>query len=304
MSTTDLIKKFRSGDFRALARCITLVENELEGSEEILASLNFEKPSPLVGVTGPPGAGKSTLISELIRELAAQGKKVAVIAVDPTSPFNFGSLLGDRLRMNEHFDNPNVFIRSLATRGSLGGLSAKSIEISDVVRNAGFDLVILETVGVGQSEVEIAGLADTTVLVLVPEGGDDVQALKSGIMEVADIFVVNKSDRPGANTFAKNITELLHGRKSAAWNPPVIRASATKREGIAELLEQINAHHALNLQNERRSFLLAEKAWRLVSQLRMKDMNKSALRAALEKQFRQPGFNLYAFVRQFVRPGL
>lgn len=291
----------RSGDFRALARCITIVENGLEGANEILASLSFSNLPPLVGITGPPGAGKSTLINALIGELTGQGKKVAVLAVDPTSPFNFGSLLGDRLRMNEHFNNPNVFIRSLATRGSLGGLSAKTIEISDLVRNAGFDMVIVETVGVGQSEIEIAGLADTTVLVLVPEAGDDVQALKSGIMEVADIFVVNKSDRPGAAGFAKNISELLHGRKAAAWNPPVVKATAVKNEGIADLLRHIHAHDALHLDNERRSYLLAEKAWRLIAQIRMQDIDRKALREMIGKEYRKDGFNLYSFVNRFIR---
>ena len=176
-----------SGDRKSLARAITIVENDLSGAEELLLSVDLKNAPPVIGVTGPPGAGKSTLINSLISQFLLRGERVAVIAVDPTSPFTSGSLLGDRLRMPEHFNNPNVFIRSLATRGSLGGLSAKAIEITDLIRASGFDRVIIETVGVGQSEVEIAGLADITLLVLVPEAGDDIQALKSGIMEIADI---------------------------------------------------------------------------------------------------------------------
>src|ERR1051326_507823 len=163
----SLVQKFESGDVKALARVISIVENETAGYEEILSSLKI-KNVPVVGITGPPGAGKSTLINAILKKLTDKGKRVGVIAIDPTSPFNYGSLLGDRLRMAEHFTNEKVFIRSLATRGSLGGLSAKTIEVSDVLRAFGFDYVFIETVGVGQSEVEIAGLADTTVLVLVP----------------------------------------------------------------------------------------------------------------------------------------
>lgn len=284
----------------ALARAITIVENNLDGASELLASLDPENAPPVVGITGPPGAGKSTLINSLITELTAEGKKVAVIAVDPTSPFNFGSLLGDRLRMSEHFTNPNVFIRSLATRGSLGGLSAKAIEVSDVVRAAGFDLVIIETVGVGQSEVEIAGIADTTVLVLVPESGDEVQALKSGVMEIADIFVVNKSDRPGANTFIKNLQALLHHREGTSWIPRVVKTVATKSEGAKELYADILAHRAEGLTNSRKQFLYTEKAWRLIQQEKMKSIDKETLRQKIEKAVTAGKFQLYRFVNEII----
>lgn len=297
---SELLQQIRSGDRRALARAITLVENNLHGSEELLAALDLENASPVVGITGPPGAGKSTLISMLIGHLTAQGKTVAVIAVDPTSPFNFGSLLGDRLRMAEHFTNPNVFIRSLATRGSLGGLSAKAIEVSDLVRAAGFDLVIIETVGVGQSEVEIAGLADTTVLVLVPESGDEVQALKSGIMEIADIFAVNKSDRPGANVFIRNLTQMLHARPGAAWTPKLVKTVASKNEGAGELLDAIAEHHAAETGHEKRAWLYTEKAWRLIQQDRMKNIDRKELLAAISRQLAGGTFQLYRFVKSIV----
>jgi LAO/AO transport system kinase len=292
-----LIQQLHQGDKKALARCITIVENELEGSQEILTSLDFKRNVPVLGITGPPGAGKSTLINAVIKQLTEKGKTVGVIAIDPTSPFNYGSLLGDRLRMAEHFTNENVFIRSLATRGSLGGLSAATIEITDVMRASIFDYIIVETVGVGQSEVEIVGLADTTVLVLVPESGDDIQSIKSGVMEIADVFVVNKSDRDGAALFMKNIQQLVHSKPAGNWNIPVIKATATKNEGVSELIDAIDKHHALGV-NNKRSYLLAEKAYRLIQNQRMKNVSKKQLQQQLESELKKPDFNLYRFVSQ------
>jgi len=207
-TAADILSTLNSNNFKSVARALTIVENDLRGSAELLKNLHFNKQTPIIGITGPPGAGKSTLVNALISTLIATDKKIAVLAIDPTSPFNFGSLLGDRIRMSAFFNDPHVYIRSLATRGSLGGLSAKTIEMADVLRAAGFDYIFVETVGVGQSEVEIAGLADITLVVLVPESGDEIQNIKSGLMEIADAFIVNKADREGADLFANNLKKL------------------------------------------------------------------------------------------------
>lgn len=289
------LSALNSGDRKAIARAITIVENELEGWETILKNIQ-RKNIPVVGITGPPGAGKSTLINALLRVLTENEKKnVAIVAVDPTSPFNFGSLLGDRLRMAEHFNNNNVFIRSLATRGSLGGLSEKIIEITDVLCAANFDLVIVETVGVGQSEVEIAGLADTTVVVVVPESGDEVQTLKSGIMEIADIFVVNKADREGADTLVNNLQKMMHQQMKDDWIVPVIKTVASQFNGVEELIDQINKHGRALSKNDRKNYLLAEKAYHLIRRHRMKDINKEEIRQEISKAAQKADFNLYLF---------
>jgi LAO/AO transport system kinase len=230
----------------------------------------------------------------MINYLSSQGKSIAVLAVDPTSPFNLGSLLGDRVRMAEQFNKPNVYIRSLATRGSLGGLSGKTIEMCDVLKAADFDFIIVETVGVGQSEVEIAGLADVSVVVLVPESGDEIQNMKSGLMEIADIFVVNKSDREGADTFANNLKKLLHQRPEPI---PVIKTVADKAIGIEELVKAIESRSAK--ENSRRIFLLAEKAWKLLQQKKMKSINKMQLQQQIIKASADADFNLYKFIDSF-----
>jgi LAO/AO transport system kinase len=296
-SIPALLKALQEGDKRALARAITLVENSEEGYEELLTRLNFPKAVPVIGITGPPGAGKSTLISMLIKSWIEDGKSVGVVAVDPTSPFTSGSLLGDRLRMVEHFTSDQVFIRSLATRGALGGLSAKSIEITDVMRAFGFDIIILETVGVGQSEVEIAGLADLCILVLVPEAGDEVQTLKSGIMEIADIFVVNKSDRDGADIFVKNLLGLVESRH--ALDTPVIKTSATRAEGIDILKEAISRLYGKKNKDKAKK-LLFQKAYRLISESRMKDVSIQSLEANLTLEMNKEDFNLYRFVNGYL----
>ncbi|MCX6208907.1 MAG: methylmalonyl Co-A mutase-associated GTPase MeaB, partial [Bacteroidetes bacterium] len=205
---TNLLQQIQAGNQKALARCISLVENEYDGYFEFLQQLT-NSSTPVIGITGPPGAGKSTLVDAIIEQLINDNKKVGIICVDPSSPFNLGAVLGDRIRMSNWYNHPNVFIRSLATRGSLGGLHPKIIEITDVMKAATFDYIIVETVGVGQSEIEIAGLADITMVVLVPEAGDEVQTMKAGLMEIANMFVVNKADRPDADSFVKNLRMML-----------------------------------------------------------------------------------------------
>lgn len=290
MQSTKLNNSTMLTDFRKLARELTIVENDLPGSDDLLRGLK-SKNTPVIGITGPPGAGKSTLVNAMINHLSSQGKSIAVLAIDPTSPFNLGSLLGDRVRMAEQFNKPNVYIRSLATRGSLGGLSGKTIEMTDVLRSAGFDYILVETVGVGQSEVEIAGLADISVVVLVPESGDEIQSMKSGLMEIADIFVVNKSDRDGAEAFANNLKKLVHQRTEII---PVINTIADKSAGIDKLMQAI-ANQPLK-ENNRRVFLLAEKAWKLIQHEKMKNISRLKLQEEISAVSLDPEFNLYQFV--------
>ncbi len=282
-------------DFRAVARALTIVENDMEGAEQFLKRLRFGTNVPIIGITGPPGAGKSTLVNSLISVLLAKDKKIAILAIDPTSPFNFGSLLGDRIRMATHFNHPNVFIRSLATRGSLGGLSAKTIEMADVLRAAGFDYVLIETVGVGQSEIEIAGLADITFVVLVPEGGDEIQNIKSGLMEIADAFIVNKADREGADMFANNLKKIMQQKDVSI---PVFKAVASQNTGVAEIADFILA--SSSKANNRKAYLMTEKAFKIIQAKRMQDMNKKKLQHAIEKAMSEPQFNLYSFVEAYL----
>lgn len=290
VSVSQLVIQVKSGNFRDLARALTIVENDLDGSDELLKSLRTTD-TPIIGITGPPGAGKSTLVNAIINHWSSKGKSVAVLAVDPTSPFNLGSLLGDRIRMSEQFTKKNVFIRSIATRGSLGGLSAKTIEMTDLLGSAGFDYILIETVGVGQSEVEIAGLADISIVVLVPESGDEIQNIKSGLMEIADIFVVNKADREGADTFVNNLKNLVHQKSEII---PIVKTSAIRAEGITDLIEAIEAHPYST--NRRKPFLLAEKAWKLIQNERMKDIDKKKLQEDINSLSKNPEFNLYSFV--------
>ena len=297
----ELLSKLELGDAKALARSISLVENEADGYEGLLQSLPHNPGKPVIGITGPPGAGKSTLVDSLIGLLVSNGKKIGVLCVDPSSPFNLGSLLGDRIRMSKWYDNPNVFIRSLATRGSLGGLHPKIIEITELMKAATFDLIIVETVGVGQSEVEIAGLADITVVVVVPEAGDEVQTMKAGLMEIADIFVVNKADRPDADQFVKNLRLMLapafHNRYDEV---PVIKTVASQNEGVSDLLKEIEHllkhHHS----KEKKYWLLAERAYQLIQRKKMNDVDKEKLKEEIKELSNKNSFQLYSFIKKYL----
>ena len=288
------------GDRKALARAITLVENELPGYEQILLKLKQVNYVPVIGITGPPGSGKSTLVNSLIHTLLGKSaKSIGVISVDPSSPVHNGAILGDRLRMNEHFNNAQVFIRSLATRGALGGLSAKAIEITELMRCAGFDYILVETAGVGQSEVEIAALADVTLLVLTPEAGDEIQAMKSGIMEIADIFVVNKADRDGADEFSKNLYQTMPFKGGKNSDIEVVKTIASQNEGIESLVESINKHLQYTTTSDKNE-LWAEKAYRLILKKRMENISKEKLKQEIEKELKSnPAFNIYSFIGKY-----
>lgn len=294
----QLLQKVISGDAKALARCISVVENEVSGYEELLQQLKVNHPVKIIGITGPPGAGKSTLTDALIGAFVIGGKKIGVLCIDPSSPFNLGALLGDRIRMSEWYNHQNVFIRSLATRGSLGGLAPKIIEITELLRAAWFDYIIIETVGVGQSEIEIAGIADITVVVMIPSSGDEVQTMKAGVLEIADIFVINKSDSSGADLFVKhllmNVGKSLH---NGYRETPIIKTVASERKGIEELKEKI-IEQSSSVNTDKKYNLLAEKAYQLIQSKRMEGINRKMLKDKIVKDYTE-NFNLYSFIKSF-----
>ncbi|HLD53997.1 MAG TPA: methylmalonyl Co-A mutase-associated GTPase MeaB [Sediminibacterium sp.] len=298
----QLLAGIQIGNHQSIARAISLVENEVEGYDHFLQSLPIGK-TPITGITGPPGAGKSTLTDALIGHWTAQGKKVAILCIDPSSPFNMGALLGDRIRMSDWYNHPGVYIRSLATRGSLGGLHPYIIEITAILQTAGFDEIIVETVGVGQSEIEIAGLADTTVVVVVPEAGDEVQTMKAGLMEIADVFVVNKSDRPDADSFVKNLRLMMAPAFNTDKKIEVIKTVASQKEGIVELANAIEAHQQHISINNRKIWLLTERVYQLIARNRMKPYDKKAIYQALQAKASKEQFNLFTFVNEYANTG-
>ena len=293
----NLVDRLSERDVKALARCISLIENEAPGYEDFLMKIPVGK-SLIVGITGPPGAGKSTLANALIGQIISSNKTVGVLCIDPSSPFNFGALLGDRIRMNEWHKHPNVFIRSLAARGSLGGLHPNIIEITEVMKAFDFDYIIIETVGVGQSEVEIAALADITIVTLSPEAGDEIQTMKAGLMEIADIFVVNKSDRPEANKFINILKAMV--AHSTQPDVAVLRTVASQNEGVEALLQNIDSQKS-GKHLDRRHLLYAEKAFRLIQKKRMSDINRQHLIAETREAALSNTFNLYDFVNNYIQ---
>jgi LAO/AO transport system kinase len=251
-----LVEGVRSGDRRALARAITLIESSDERAYELIKQVYPETGRAYaVGVTGPPGVGKSSLISALVRHVRAQDRSVGVISVDPSSPFTRGALLGDRIRLADHFLDPEVFIRSMGTRGHLGGLAEATLQAALLLDAAGKDLLFLETVGAGQSEVEIITIADTVLLVLMPGSGDSIQALKAGIMEIPDVIAVNKRDHPAAKTMVNEVRSILALDTDEGWRPPIVLTEALEGEGIEELWEEIEEHRRYLEENQ----LLAER---------------------------------------------
>ncbi|HHV52009.1 MAG TPA: methylmalonyl Co-A mutase-associated GTPase MeaB [Synergistaceae bacterium] len=239
----NTIKKALKGDPRAIARLISLVESESTFAHEIMKAIYpHTGKAHLIGVTGAPGAGKSTLVDKIISRYKELGKSVGIIAVDPSSPFSGGAILGDRLRMQQHALDPSVFIRSMGTRGSLGGLSRAAYEAALILDACGKDIVIIETAGVGQTEIDIVRIADTVILLLVPGMGDDVQIMKAGIMEIADIFVVNKADREGADKIVAEVNLMLDIAGERSWRPPVLKAIAESGQGVDDIIRAVEEH--------------------------------------------------------------
>jgi LAO/AO transport system kinase len=282
-ANTNLVERLRSGDARALARAITTVENHAAGWSELLKSLfPYTGKSRIIGLTGAPGAGKSTLVDQLAKHYRKQNRSIGIVAVDPTSPYTGGAILGDRIRMQDHYSDPGIYIRSMATRGSLGGLSRATADVATVLDASGRDLIMIETVGVGQDEIDIVRLADVTIVILVPGMGDDVQTIKAGIMEIADIFVINKSDREGAERVEREVRAMQSlAVRSDRWTPPIVKTVASDGTGVSELADSIAGYEAYLLK-ENLAFKKNVENWRqrLIEMLR--DVMLDKVRAEMD----------------------
>ncbi len=305
-----LVSQARDGQPRAVARLISLVEDASPQLREVMASLQpFTGNAHVVGITGAPGVGKSTATSGLVAALRAQGKRVGVLAIDPSSPFSGGALLGDRIRMQEHASDPGVYIRSMASRGHLGGLSWSTPQALRVLDAAGCDVIVLETVGVGQSEIEVVSVADTVLVLLAPGMGDGIQAAKAGILEIGDIFVVNKADRDGASATSRELRHMisLADRPPGGWCPPVLKTIASQGEGIAEVVEEVANHFAwasesgeLTKRRERRAAGEIEAIAMAALRSRMADLGSNKLLHELAVQVVQGSTDPYVAADQLI----
>jgi len=294
----DIAKGVAEGNFLLLAKTISQIENKVEGTDAYLAKLT-PKAIPIIGITGPPGAGKSTLIAGMVGEWVTAGKKVAVLSVDPSSPFHKGAILGDRIRMKDWYLHPQVFIRSLASRGHLGGLNSSMIELTTLLQTVGFDKILVETVGVGQSEVEVASLADTTVVVFVPEAGDEIQMMKSGLMEVADVFVVNKSDRPDAQTFTNHIRQMMMENGVSEEQVKVVATVASQGVGITDLIQAIDAHQISNRVLGNNKKIVLTKAIQLIVAHKMQQVDLKKLEQDIDVAITKESFNIFSFIQNY-----
>lgn len=291
LNSQSLVSQIRSGDARALARAISAVENRTPGSSDLLKALfPHSGHARVLGLTGAPGAGKSTLVDQLAKYYRRQNKSIGIVAVDPSSPYTGGAILGDRIRMQDHFADAGIYIRSMATRGSLGGLARTTADVATVLDAAGRDLVMIETVGVGQGEVDIVRLADITIVILVPGMGDDVQSIKAGIMEIADIFVINKSDRDGAEHVEKELRALQSlAMRHDHWTPPIVKTVASEGKGIEELANAIGSYDAY-LRKEDLVLKHSIHNWRN----RLVEMLRDALLEKVQAQVSDADLSLYA----------
>jgi LAO/AO transport system kinase len=297
-SISDIKHGVDKGDFLLLAKAISFIENNVVAANTFLEAL-VPAQVPIMGITGPPGAGKSTLINALIATWVDEGKKVAVLSVDPSSPFHQGAILGDRIRMKDWYLHPQVYIRSLASRGHLGGLNMAMLSMTTLMQSAGFDYIVVETVGVGQSEVEIASLADTTVVVLVPEAGDEVQMMKSGLMEIANVFVVNKSDRPNAQVFVNHLKQMIAENASSQLTPAVVSTIATEREGISDLLKAIESHQLAMQDGLQKKEMYFNKVVQLIMATKMNQVDIEKVKTSLALECTKANFNVFKFAQTF-----